>query len=98
MPKPDYRRYSVAQRKHCRARLMTTLRHFGLSQGGQRLLLDLLMESETTMLGRRLEIARRLLLGWQFQSIVEELHVGLSTTSRRPIHSTHEVSTYSSVK
>ena len=48
----------------------------------KRFLRDLLTESERIMLGRRILIARALLVGKTYDEIVEELHVGKDTVVR----------------
>lgn len=77
--KLDYRKLSLKERKVLQGELFTTLAVLGLSKNAARFLNSLLARSEIIMLGRRIQIAKRLLAGCSFEDIRNELRVGLAT-------------------
>jgi uncharacterized protein YerC len=79
MPKVDYTTISGPERQ----RMVRDLAKFLLSIEEEKdmiqVLYRLLTRSEIVMLGRRLQIAEKLLQGWSYQKIRDKFKVGLAT-------------------
>ena len=79
MGKVDYHTLPKEQREAIEKELLTTLGLLGLTADGRIFVRDLLAESEIIMLGRRIQVARRLIAGKAMASIARELHVSFNT-------------------
>lgn len=79
MGKVDYRTLPKEKREEIERELFLTLKQLGLKAEGTAFMQDMLTQSEIVMLGRRIQIARRLLSGKNMPDIAAELHVSFNT-------------------
>ncbi|MEK7136958.1 MAG: Trp family transcriptional regulator [Patescibacteria group bacterium] len=79
MAKVQHRQLKKSELEVLRQELFETLQKLGVKEKGREFLDDLLTESEKVMLARRIQIAKRLLLGEAFEEIARSLHVGMAT-------------------
>ncbi|HEY9713919.1 MAG TPA: Trp family transcriptional regulator [Candidatus Peribacteraceae bacterium] len=79
MAKIDHRTLGKERHQSMDKELAGALKLFGMKEEGVSFFRQLLTESERVMVVRRLQIARRLLLGHSFPRIAHDLGVGVST-------------------
>lgn len=79
MGKIDFRTLTKEQRGTLGKELATALKAFGTNAEGVEFLRELLTESEQVMVGRRIQIAKRLLLNQSHPRIAKDLGVGMAT-------------------
>ncbi len=79
MGKIDFRTLTKDHRGALERELTTALKTFGTKKEGIEFLQELLTESELVMVGRRIQIAKRLLLNQSHPRIAKDLGVGMAT-------------------
>jgi uncharacterized protein YerC len=79
MAKVQHRQLQKNELLLLRKELFETLQKLGVKETGRDFIDDLLTESEKVMLARRIQIAKRLILGESFEEIAQVLHVGMAT-------------------
>lgn len=79
MAKVQHRQLKKGELEVLQQELFETLQRLGVKEKGREFLDDLLTESEKVMLARRIQIAKRLLLGESFEEIARTLRVGAAT-------------------